>query len=107
VGARDDQCHLMVQCMESWFLADREALARYFGPGFRNQALPMNPQVESIPKTDVLDGLDRAARGTSRGRYAKGEHGFGILAEVDPSKVRAAAPWADRFVSALMSHAGG
>jgi hypothetical protein len=27
----DDHCHLMVVCMESWFLADKEALSEFFG----------------------------------------------------------------------------
>ena len=31
----DDQCHLMVQLMESWFIADVEALESKFGQGFR------------------------------------------------------------------------
>lgn len=38
--------HLMVQCMENWLLADKEALAAYFGHGFRANALPANPRVE-------------------------------------------------------------
>lgn len=100
-GARDEQCQLMVQCMETWFLADRESLARYFGNGFRESALPGNIQVESIPKADVLDGLDHAARDTSKGRYSKGEHSFRILAIIDPSRVTDAAPWATRFISAF------
>ena len=28
-GVSDDQCHLMVVCMESWFLADQNALANF------------------------------------------------------------------------------
>lgn len=30
-GARHDQAFLMVQVMETWFLADRDALRRFFG----------------------------------------------------------------------------
>ena len=60
-GASDDQCHLMVQIMESWFLADRDALEEFYGQGYRENALPQNPQVEQITKRDVLNGLDRAA----------------------------------------------
>jgi hypothetical protein len=100
-GARDEQCHLMVQCMEAWFLADRVSLAGFFGSGFRESALPGNPAVEAIPKADVLDGLDQAVRNTSKGRYSKGEHPFRLLAIVDPSRVTAASPWASRFVAAL------
>ena len=100
-GAGDEQCHLMVQCMESWFLADRLSLAGYFGNGFRESALPGNPAVEAIPKADVLDGIDQAARNTSKGGYSKGEHSFRLLAKVDPSRVTTVSPWASRFVAAL------
>jgi hypothetical protein len=100
-GARDDQCHLMVQCMEGWFLADREALDRHFGQGFRPTALPANPRVEEVSKADVIEGLDRAARSTAQGRYAKGDQSFRILANLDPAKVEAAAPYARRFLAAV------
>ena len=35
MGATDEQAHLMVQCMEAWFLADRETLAAVFGRGLK------------------------------------------------------------------------
>ena len=100
-GAMDDQCHLMVEIMESWFLADREALGAFYGQGFRRTALLQNQHVEQISKRDVLDGLVQAARGTRKGPYDKGSHGFEILARLDPSKVRNASPFADRFLEAL------
>ena len=100
-GATDDQCHLMVQVMESWFLADADALESFYGSGFRKQALPRNPNVEQVPKEDALRGLDRAARGTQKGGYSKGKHGFQILDRLDPDKVRAASPYAKRFLVTL------
>lgn len=33
-GVSDEQCHLMVQIMESWLLADRDALRAFYGAGF-------------------------------------------------------------------------
>ena len=33
-GATDEHAHLMVQCMEAWFLADRGTLGTYFGAEF-------------------------------------------------------------------------
>ena len=33
--AADADCHLMVQVMESWFLADAEALGEYFKDRFK------------------------------------------------------------------------
>lgn len=50
-GVGDDNVHLMVQFMESWFLADKECLAEYFGSGFREASLPANPNVEEVPKS--------------------------------------------------------
>ena len=100
-GAADDQCHLMAQIMESWFLADRDALQEFYGQGYRGDALPQHPQIEQIAKDDVLDGLDRAARQTSKREYNKGPHSFKILARLDPEKVQNASPHAKRFIEAL------
>ena len=101
-GATDEQCHLMVEVMESWFLAGKDALQAYFGQGFRRQALPLNPDVEQISKQDVLSGLNTAAQGTGKRRYRKGADSFGILASLDPMKVRKGSAFADRFVKALL-----
>ena len=100
-SATDGHCHLMVQVMESWFLADTAALKSYFRQGFREGSLPQNPNVEEIPKQDVEIGLRQATRGTSKGAYSKGKHSFEILAELDPAEVRCKSPYAERFLSAL------
>ena len=99
--ATDEQCHLMVQAMESWFLADMDALESYYGQGFRKSALPRNPSVEEVPKQDLVRGLRQATRSTSKGTYSKGKHSFEILAELDPAKVRSKSPYAERFLSTL------
>jgi hypothetical protein len=101
VAATDDACHLMVQCMESWFLADRQALADAYGPRLRTGALPQNPRIEQIPKLDVLNGLIQATRDTQRGTYRKSEQSFSILGKLDPGRVEEAAPYARRFLNTL------
>jgi len=100
-NATDDHCHLMVVCMESWFLADKDALRTFFGEGFRLQALPQNPRVELIPKDDVLSGLEKASSDCRSGRYAKGKPSFRILQVISPAKVAQASPWAKRFLDTL------
>ena len=105
-GIADDQCHLMVQAMESWFLADRAALGEFFGHGFQVNALPSNPQIEQIAKKDVVDGLNRASRNTTKGRYDKGRHSFEILEKIDPKKVTDASPYAKRLIETLFNLAG-
>lgn len=98
----DDHCHLMVVCMETWFLADPEALSRFFGQGFNSNALPKNKDVEAIPKSDVFTGLKNATRRCDKkGTYGKGDHSFKILLKIDPNKVFAVSTWAKRFKDKL------
>ena len=101
-GATDDQCHLMVQVMESWFLADTTALAEFYGQGFRKTALRTNPQIEQVPKEYVLSGLDGAARGTTKGSYDKGSTVSRFLRRIDPEKVTNASLYAKRFIETLL-----
>ena len=102
-GATEDNTHLMVQCMESWFLGDPETLADYFGQGFQASALPKNPHIEDIAKAAVFRSLEAATRQTkSKGTYSKGGHSFAILARLDPNKVRRASPHAERLAVALL-----
>jgi len=100
-GISDEAVHLMVQCMEAWLVADQTALSAYFGPGFQLSALPKSPNIESIPKRDLLAALDDATRTTRKGRYRKGEHSFAILALIDPAKLKLASERASRFFESL------
>ena len=102
------QCHLMVQCMESWFLADRDALKSFFKQGFQENQLPSAANaVESIAKQQVYQSLASASRDCkTKAQYGKREHSFKILALLDPSKVSAASPWAKRFHEELKKKMG-
>ena len=100
-GATDEQCHLMVEVMESWFLTDRETLEAFYGQGYRSNALPPRQNVEEIPKEDVRNGLAQATRNSTKGRYRKGAHSFKILEKLDPARVTDASPYADRFIGTL------
>ncbi len=68
--AAGDRAFWMVELMEAWFLADREALAEYYGKGFPPNAIGNTADVEQVSKADVLDRLWRATRYTSKGKYA-------------------------------------
>lgn len=93
----DDQAFLMVQAMETWFLADRNSLQRYFGAKFNENAFRQWPQLEAVPKATVFDALERA---TDKG-YAKGKVSFELLAQIDPARVEAACPHAKAFLNRL------
>ena len=101
----DEQVHLMVQCMEAWFLADTDCLAEYFGRNFSLKALPRRKQIEEVPKDGVLEGLRKATRRCQKGEYGKGRHSFDILEQIDPAKVLAASPHAKRLIDTLREKA--
>lgn len=102
-AASDTDCHLMVEVMENWFLADHGALKSCFGQGFSEGALPASEDsVERISKKSVYAALGAATKNSKiKGAYSKGSHSFKLLAETDPSKVMAASPWARRFIEEL------
>ncbi len=102
-NGRDDDCHLMVQCMESWFLTDHATLGAFFGQGFNPATLPHpGRDVEAILKTSVYRALAEATHACkTKASYGKGEHSFKLLARIDPDKVTAGSAWAARFVTTL------
>jgi hypothetical protein len=106
VNAKNEDCHLMVQCMESWFLADKKTLQDFFKKDFKESALPKNTDIESLDKDKVYQSLTSASKDTSKGKYSKGAHSFEILAMLDPQKVSDASPWAKRFLDELRSRMG-
>lgn len=102
-GATDDQCHLMVQCMEAWLIADLATLKKFFGQGFREKALPAPSRpIEEVPKQQLYDGLKNATKNCdTKSAYGKGEHSFDLLARIDPHKVADQSPWAARFLNSV------
>jgi hypothetical protein len=105
-AATDDQAHLMVQLMESWFLADRQTLIDFYGQGFLANSLPGQSDIEQIPKRDVLLSLRHATRPTRKGEYHKTRHAFHLLEQIDPQRVRVASHHADRLFAVLIRRAG-
>ena len=100
-GASDNQAHLMVQCMEAWFMADKDVLAVYYKKDFRANALPARKDIEEIPKPDIYERLKKATKDTSKKEYSKGAHSFDILALIDPQKVMEHSPHARKLIDTL------
>lgn len=102
----DADCHLMVQCMESWILADRRTLEAFFGKGFQSNALPTQSRsVEDIRPAKCFTAL-KSATLQCKARYAKGELSFKLLARIDPDEVTKSLPWAKRFVDEVKKQMG-
>ncbi len=104
-GVSDSQVHLMVQCMEAWFLADRDTLRRYYGHHVNTGALPRNQAIEEIDKSQLMTGLRNATRNTQKGAYSKGGHSFDLLAQIDPDLVSNASPHARAWIMTLKERA--
>ena len=102
-AAEDDSAQLMVQCMEAWFVADRQSLGAYFGKDFKAAALPARDDVEAIAKGDLERTLKQATRSCSKGKgtYRKGRHSFELLGCLEPNKVMESSPHARRLIDTL------
>jgi len=90
------QVFWMVECMESWFLADIEALGKYYRKDLR-KALRGNPNVEEIPKREVFAKLKAA----TDGRYHKTRDAPHLLMAILPERVKQAAPNCRRLFDRL------
>ncbi len=71
--------------MESWFHADKDALAKFYGSGLKS-------------------GLKNATRKTDAGDYFdhKTSHGPKLLEAIDPVLVRTAAPNCDKMFKTIL-----
>lgn len=98
--ANADSAYLMVQVMETWFLADRDALRRFFGAGLRENAFRAWPQLEEVAKDMALDALAQATV-NCRQRYRKGRVSCDLLRTIDPIRVAAACPHAKALLDYL------
>ena len=100
-GAEDKHCHLMVQTMEAWLIADPRKLQEYYGSGFREQSLPKSLDVEQVPKATLLQTLEQATRNTKKGTYHKTRHAAHILELIRPEEVQRKARFCKRLFETL------
>jgi hypothetical protein len=99
----DEHCHLMVQTMEAWLIADIEALKKFYGSGFKEKVLSNNnPEVEKIDKKQLEHSLKAATRHTQKGEYHKIQHASKLLALLEVDKIRQVAPHCDRLFTTLI-----
>lgn len=102
--ATEDRAHLMVQCMESWFLADVDALKSYFGNDFRPDRIREREDIENIAKENVITQLKSASQDCKKGAYDKGSHSFAILESIDPENVIRRSRRAKRLIDTLKGY---
>ncbi|TAE48609.1 MAG: DUF4276 family protein [Oscillatoriales cyanobacterium] len=101
-GVDDTHCYLMVQAMEAWLIADIDTLKRFYGQGFKENAIPKNRNVEMIEKDLLEPSMKAATRDTkSKGEYQKIQHASKLLELLDAEKVRKASLECDRIFRIL------
>jgi len=100
-GATDAHLHFMAVTMETWLVADPDALQAVFKRDFDPSELPpIDASLELRPKDRIYQDLKQATARTKSGPYGKGAHSFKVLGHVDPARLDAL-PWARRFLDAL------
>lgn len=93
----NDHCHLMVQTMEAWLIADMDSLRSFYGRGFNLKAIPGNTEIENIPKKSLESALRKATRITKKGEYHKIQHAGRLLSLINVQAVRRKAPHCERL----------
>lgn len=95
--ATDEHLHFMATAMETWIIADQDAIRSRFPKEFNDRAITDDLDWENL-STDRVQALLRKATGE---RYKKGKVSFELLGRVDPQTLRAKCLHAERFFSAL------
>ena len=99
-AASDDQAQLMVTTMETWLVADPNALIKHF-PSMNSTKLPDDNNLESRTKEDILAALKRATSSSNKGEYKKGRDSFDLLGKLNPDELKSKLPHFRRFVESL------
>ena len=86
--------------METWFLADRQALHNFFGPSFNENHLRQWPNLEAVHRETVYNALEQATANCQK-QYRKGRVSFQLLGEINPEHIAAACPHADQLLTYL------
>ena len=87
-GVPEKYVHLMVQTMETWIVADKDALSDFYGQGFHENSLPLHENLEEVSKKAVAYALNQATTKTkTKGPYHKIRHASLLLGLIDPGKV--------------------
>jgi len=103
-GSSDENCHLMVQMMESWFYADVATLICYYGKEFVRKHISKTTNVEGVAKRDVEHALKMATRNTEMGEYHKIKHASELLQKLNVTLVRSKAQHCDDLFNTLQNY---
>ena len=72
--------------METWIVADQDALAKHYGYKLQESALPSLEDLESRSRHDIQERLSHATRDCSNA-YKKGKRSFAVLEKLSPNEL--------------------
>jgi len=93
-GATDDQVFLMTTCMETWIIADKDGLSRFYEKYkkcLRSGGLPSTVNLEAKDSHVVQNALLAATQDCSNA-YMKNKRSLEALATVDPAVLQSLLP---------------
>ena len=106
--ASEEQCHLMVQIMESWFFADLDTLYIFYNIDKENDEDLVEYQgvknVETIAKDKIIHSLINISKNSTHGdykEYGKRRQAIKIFENLDLDIVRDKAPHCDKFCKTI------
>lgn len=100
-GATDDQVLFMTTCMETWIVADREALREHYDLHLQESALPaVDTGLENRNRHDVQDKLEKATENCLN-YCKKGNRSFIILGKLNPETLKQYLPSFTRTINIL------
>jgi hypothetical protein len=86
-GSENEQVLFMTTCMETWIVADRDALIKHYGSKLQESALPPLVKLESKSRHEIQDSLSHATRNCSN-TYKKGKESFIMFEKLSPDKLK-------------------
>ncbi len=100
--ASDDQAQLMVTCMETWVMADHNALRTCFGANLQENALLPVTGLEERSQGEIQGALKHATRNCGRTKkYTKGKRSFQVLGKLNPDTLRQHLFYFQRLIETL------
>ena len=96
----------MVTSMETWIVADREAIKAKFSNCWRKNSLPSLTDLEAKGRKAIFDALVDTTRDCGKRKYAKGKISFDMLQRVSPKTLKKHLPSFVRVVRILKAKLG-
>ena len=100
LGVSDEQIFMMTTSMETWIVADRDALKSHFKNELNENALTPLFNLENRERDKVFASLKNSTR-THKTPYAKGKHSYDLLEKLDPEVLKRHLPAFARMVHIL------